>query len=449
MLRALVSSPIYGIIPRFQPGTAGLSKQFFYSNFILPAIIMATKIISFKNQKMRDTLAGHTGVFERIEQQLKTRDNNKPLVWFHVASAGEYLQALPVMERLMDNDYQCALTVTSVSGYRWASKKRDQYPKLVVLDYYPLDTQTNVNRMLDLIRPDIMVYVKFDLWPNLIWESCKRKIPQILISATLHEKSKRVTSSLGKSFYGSLYQCLDQILTVTDDDKHRFLESCPTHKNIITVGDTRFDSVLDRKAKLAKPDLPEFIQHKTVLILGSIWPADEQHIFPVITKAMQAFPELFVIAAPHETDKAHIQAIEKTFQNFSPSKFTENNLNEQNRVLIVDTVGQLSALYAYAHIAYVGGAFSTGVHNTMEPAAMGVPAIFGPFYQNSPEAMEMVQAGKCFSIKNSAEFETLLSKLLSDSQYRITAGESAAEYIQTQAGASDVCFSKIKETISQ
>lgn len=415
---------------------------------ILPAIIAVSHLIALKNQKIRDTLAGHAGVFQRLETQLKSRDDQKPLAWFHVASAGEYLQALPVMERLMDNGFQCSLTITSVSGYRWAIKRKDQFPDLIALDYFPLDTQSNVNRLLDMIKPTVVVYVKFDLWPNLIWETRKRNVPQFLLSATLHSKSKRITSSIAKSFYGSLYLCIDHILTVTNEDKKRFFESCPKHNSITTIGDTRFDSVLDRKAKLSTPKLPDFIQDKTVLILGSIWPADEHHIFPAITRALNNFPHLFIIAAPHETDNAHIKIIEKAFANYKPSMFTKNNLNAANRVLIVNTVGQLSALYAYANIAYVGGAFSTGVHNTMEPAAMGVPAIFGPFFQNSPEAIEMVEAKKCFSIKNESEFEEQLNKLLNDASYRKSAGESAAQYIQTQAGASDACFLKIKECIA-
>ena len=443
----MVSASIYGIICGFQLSTLRLSKQFIYSKLILPAIIVASKLISLKNQKMRDTLAGHVGLFSRIETQLKSRDKKKPLVWFHVASAGEYLQALPVMERLMNNGTQCALTVTSVSGYRWANKRKEQYPNLVLLDYFPLDTHSNINRLLDLIKPSIVVFVKFDLWPNLIWETNKRNIPQFLLSATLHEKSKRVTSSLARSFYGSLYSCLDHILTVTDEDKRLFLESCPAHKSITTIGDTRFDSVLDRKAALKTPELPEFIKSKTVLLLGSIWAADEHHIFPVIIKALKQFPDLFIIAAPHETDDGHINSIEKTFSDFNPTKFTENNLASNSRVLIVNTVGQLSALYSYASLAYIGGAFSTGVHNTMEPAAMGVPAIFGPFFQNSPEAMNMVAAEKCFSIKNDSEFESVLHKLLTDDSYRKSAGESASQYIQSQAGASDACFNKIKECL--
>ncbi len=396
---------------------------------------------------MRDTLAGHVGLFPRIETQLKARDPSKPLVWFHVASAGEYLQALPVMERLMADNTQCALTLTSVSGYRWASQHKDKYPNLVLLDYFPLDTKANVNHLLDLIKPSVVVFVKFDLWPNLIWETKKRKIPLLLLSATLYASSKRMTSSLARSFYGSLYLCLDHILTVTDNDKNLFLESCPTHNNITTIGDTRFDSVLDRKATLKTPELPDFIKSKTVLLLGSIWPADEQHIFPVITKALTQFPDLFIIAAPHETDTKHINAIKKTFANFSLATFTENNLHSDSRVLIVDTVGQLSAFYAHADIAYVGGAFSTGVHNTMEPAAMSTPAIFGPFFQNSPEAEKMIEEKFAFTIKNETDFENILNKMLTDKIFRTSTGNSASQFLHDQAGASTACFKIIKNIL--
>lgn len=423
-------------------------KQVIYSYIILPSLIGAAKLVSIKNKKVRDTLAGHKQALERIEIALGNQEKSESPVWFHVASAGEYLQALPVMERLMNDGFKCALTITSVSGYRWANKRKDQYKNLILLDYFPADTEQNVNKLLDAINPSIIVYVKFDLWPNLIWETKKRDIPQYLISATLHSKSKRLTSGIARAFYNSMYLCLDKILTVTDNDKQLFLRSSPDHKHIQTIGDTRFDSVLDRKKNLSPPNLPDFVKDRTVIILGSIWPADEHHIFTPLVKALNNFKDILIVAAPHETDEGHLKAIEKTFSAFNPIRFTQQEFSEENRVLIVDTVGQLSSLYAYANIAYVGGAFSTGVHNTMEPAAMGVPAIFGPFFQNSPEAINMVQAKKCFSIKNESEFDALLDKLLTDVTYRQNAGESASEYIHAQAGASDICFNTIKECIS-
>ena len=417
---------------------------------VFPGLSLALKITSLKNKKLHDTLAGHKGVWERTETQLKDRDNNKPTIWFHVASAGEYLQALPVMERLMANDIQCALTITSISGYRWANKRKINYPNLVLIDYLPLDTKQNMQRLIATIKPTAIVYVKFDLWPNLIWEANKRNIPQLLISATLHEKSKRVTNALGRSFYRSIYQSLTHILTVTDDDKNRFIQNSPGITNVTTVGDTRFDSVLDRKKSLKAPELPGIDTDKPLLIFGSVWPSDEHHIFKGILKALKTFPDLRLIIAPHETDEAHIKAIEETFSDYDCCRFSqlENHTESSHRIVIIDAVGFLSSLYLYADIAYVGGAFSTGVHNTMEPAAMGVPAIFGPFYQNSPEAMSMVKDEKCFSIKNSEEFENILFKLIKDVDYRTSKGQAAAKYIEQQAGASDACFSKIKDCIA-
>ncbi len=420
-----------------------------YSNLLLPALYLAVKTAALKDQKLKETLAGHKGIWQRIETQLQKRDTQMPLIWFHVASAGEYLQALPVMQRLMNNGYQCALTVTSVSGIRWVNKQRANYPNLILADYFPLDSKHNVDKLIGLIKPNAMVFVKFDLWPNLIWQASKKLIPLFLISATLHEKSKRVTSAVARSFYQSVYASLDQIFAVTKTDEQRFLEACPSHHGISIAGDTRFDSVLDRREQISPPKLPDYVKDKTVLVLGSIWPADEQHIFPSILQALDTFPDLLVIAAPHETDQDHLQAIETTFKNYTQGRFTQLSQDTtEKRVIIVDTVGQLSSIYHYADLAYVGGAFSTGVHNTMEPCAMGLPAVFGPFYQNSPEAMAMVNEKKCFSINNEIEFTELLFKLLRDEEFRLNTGQSALRFIEQQAGASDICFSKIKDAIA-
>ncbi len=448
----------YGIIPRFRRDNQALrlsnditmaivSKQFLYSNLVLPTIIAASRLIALKNPKMRDTLAGHKGIFSRLEAQIKNRDT-APLVWFHVASAGEYLQALPVMERLMHNHIQCALTITSVSGYRWASKQQTQYPKLVVVDYFPLDTKTNNNRLLDILKPDAVVFVDADIWPNLIWETQKRQIPQFLISARLSETSRRISSPLMRRFYGSLYACINYIFTVTEADKKRFLHSCPSHKGISVVGNTRFDSVLDRKSSLQAPALPEFIKSNTVIVLGSIWPADEQCIFPALVKALKQFPDLLIIAAPHEIEPTHINQIQRVFSDFKPVLFSANKLTPLNRVLIVDVMGLLSGLYTYADLAYVGGGFSTGVHNTMEPCAMGAATVFGPRFQNATEAIHMVETGICFSIKDESEFESRLMTLLINSNIRKQAGESAKKYIHTKAGASMSCFNKINACIA-
>ena len=206
--------------------------QALYSYIVLPFLYITLKVVALKNKKLQETLHGHKGLWERAKVQISARDNNKILIWFHVASAGEYLQALPVMERLMQNGMQCALTVTSISGIRWAQKQKEQYQNLIFLDYLPLDTKKNMDRLINLINPNALVFVKFDLWPNLIWQAKQHNIPQLLISATLHEKSKRLTSFIARAFYQSLYSSINKILAVTKDDKERFLKTAP---NIIFI----------------------------------------------------------------------------------------------------------------------------------------------------------------------------------------------------------------------
>lgn len=423
--------------------------QTLYAFLLLPLLLTVVRVAALKNAKVRATLDGHRGLWQRVASQLAERQNERPLVWFHVASAGEYLQAMPVMERLMGAGLQCALTVTSVSGYQWAMKRRNQYHDLVMVDYLPFDTRANMGRMLALLKPAALVHVKFDLWPNLIWETQRRGIPQFLISATLHERSKRVTSALGRSLYRGIYACLDGIYAVSKADRQRFLATCPGHASVLHVGDTRFDSVLDRRRSIQPPQLPGFVQHNRVLILGSTWPADEAQVLPVARQALEDFHDLVCVVVPHEVDAAHLQAIENAFTGLPLSRFTSlsPHSSEAFRVVLVDTVGQLSSLYHYADIAYVGGAFGRGVHNVMEPSAMGVPTVFGPFFQNSPEAIALLNQQKCFSIDGGEKFREILYQLLGDPEECRQLGAQAAAYIEDQAGAADRCFELIRKSL--
>lgn len=347
--------------------------------------------------------------------------------------------------------YLCALTITSISGYNWAIKRRSQYQNLILLDFLPFDSQANMRRILDLLHPVAVIFVKFDLWPNMIWETCKRKIPQYLISATLAPHSKRFSMALGRSAYRSIYNCFNGIFSVSEDDRKRFLATCPHHRAVINVGDTRFDSVLDRKNSIEPPSLPDFIKHHPTIVIGSCWSQDEQRIFPVLQEALDRFPDLVCIIAPHEVDAKYIAAIEQAFSNRRITRYTRlaEDTKQSFRIVLVDAVGYLSALYFYADIAYVGGGFSTGVHNVMEPSAMGVPAIFGPFYKNSPEAVDLLEHGKAFAIKDEAEFKSVLFRLLEDQEYRKKIGREAAYYIEQQAGASELCCRLIEEKLHE
>lgn len=423
--------------------------QRLYSTALLPAFLAGAHVLALKNSKVRATLAGRNGLWQRLSVQAAAR-RSAPLVWFHVASAGEYLQATPVMERLMAAGYQCALTVTSVSGYQWATK-RVRPANLVLVDYLPFDTRRNAARLIDLLKPAALVYVKFDLWPNLIWEARRTGVPQFLISATLQAGSKRLNTVLGRSLYRTVYSAIDAIYAVANDDARRFLATAPGHAHVEVLGDTRFDSVLDRRATLKPPPLPDFVSQGPVLVLGSMWLADEQRVLPVVREALRDFPTLTCIVAPHEVDEYHLRTVEAVFNGLPVQRLKRLAPagTERCRVILVDTVGQLSALYHYATAAYVGGAFGRGVHNVMEPSAMGAVTVCGPFYQNSPEAAALIAQGKCFSVKDGPSFRAILYRWLNNPQAARALGSEARRYIEAQAGAAERCYERITHTIER
>ena len=421
-----------------------------YAWVAAPLMEVVAPLIARNNQNLQAGLQGRQGLWQRLEQQLAGHDPNKPLIWFHVASAGEFLQAQPVLERCLQQGLQCAVTYTSVNGYKWLQRtKFPQEQRPLVTEYLPLDTVSNMRRFLRVLKPTAIVYIRYDLWPNLVWEAHDAGIPQYLISATIQPQTKRFTSLLGRSLYRSLYACLDGIFTVTEEDRQRFLVTNPEHPNIQVVGDTRFDSVLDRRRNLAPPQLPEGLAQKFVCIVGSSWPPDEECIFPALKDALGQYPDLALILAPHEPTEAHLAHPESFFQEFSMMRLTRlpENISPLPRILLVDTIGVLSSLYKVGTLAYIGGAFTTGVHNVMEPAVMGLPVLFGPIHYNSPEALDLLQRGFAFTVSEPQDFHRRLFYFLEHPNECKQLGQQARQLIESQAGAADRCFTLITHAL--
>ncbi len=423
---------------------------FLYTYVVLPLLVGILYLQSFRDKKIKDSLDGRQGFWGRLDAQIIRRDLRKPLIWFHVVSAGELLQAQPVMERLLRNGYECALTVSSITGYKWAQRLKlpDGYTPVVV-DFLPLDFPYNVRRLLAILQPSAVIYVKFDLWPNLIWETHAAGIPQYLISATLQPKSLRVTNRVGRAFYRTLYACLQGIYAVSPEDRQRFLLTNPDHPNVVVAGDTRFDSVLDRKNRLPVPKFPDYVKEKFVIVIGSSWPPDEECIFPGLADALEQFPDVLLIIVPHEPTTEHLEHTETFFNHVKIERFTqlENQPETPPRIILVDTVGVLSSVYQVGHLAYVGGAFTTGVHNVMEPCVMGLPVIFGPIHYNSPEALDLLQYKLAFTIETPEAFRSLLLRLLKDPESCVRLGQQASQRIESQCGAADQCYQFISQEV--
>jgi len=422
-----------------------------YSWFAYPVLWTGVHAAGLSNRNVKAALAGRRGLWQRLEGQIAHRNPSKPLIWFHVASAGEFLQAQPVMERCIQNGFECAVTFTSVNGMKWAEKTRfspGQRP--LAIEYLPLDSSRNMRRLLKTLQPSVIVYVAYDLWPNLIWEANERGIPQYLISAAIAPRSRRLTSSAARSFYRTLYACLDGIFTVTDADRERFLLAHPDHSNVRVMGDTRFDSIMDRKRRITPPKLPGYADGKFILVAGSSISTDEAHIYPPLKEALEKFPELLLVMVPHEPSEVHLMSCESFFEGLSVERFTrlQESPAHSPRIILVDTIGILSALYALGTLAYVGGGFGPKVHNVTEPAVMGLPVIFGPVYDNSPEAADLLQQGVAFSVENREAFRDRLFELLENPEKCRRLGREAALGLAARAGAADRSFEAIKSAVS-
>ena len=207
------------------------------------------------------------------------------------------------------------------------------------------------------------------------------------------------------------------------------------------MGDTRCDSVLERRDSLNIPNEIPFPKEATVFIAGSSWPEDEDCIFPGLEKALAKHQELYLILAPHEPSEDHLKNAEQYFKNHKICRWSNlENADEKPRIILIDSIGILAALYKIADLAYVGGGFTTGIHNTLEPLAMGTAISFGPKNKNSMEALQMLKLGLVTSVSNAAQFEQWLNGLLNDAIQIRKLCEASQEFIEKQAGAADRCL---------
>ena len=421
-----------------------------YNIILIPLLSVVVKILASYHSKINESIEKRKGLWERLEEAVSKRDWQKPLIWFHVASAGEFLQAQPLIVRCIAEGAECAVTYSSVNAYHWLQRPdQTETQNLLVTEFLPVDKIHNIRSLLGLLQPSRLVWVSYDLWPNLVWEAHRQGIPQSLISGIIHAGSLRTVNFIGRSFYHSLYECLEHILTVSEADSQRVLSAIPDHPQVKVMGDTRCDSVLERRNNLEIPQLPPAAKDSFVFVAGSTWPLDETCIFPGLQEALNKFPELFLVLAPHEPTEEHLKNAENFFSGTQMVRWSQvNTATLDVRILLIDSVGILAGIYHSAKIAYVGGAFTTGVHNILEPAAMGASVSFGPKHSNSMEALIMLEQKLATTVKNSSEFQNWLFDILGNQELCDQLGRSSKEFVETQAGAAKICIPFLMDGLS-
>ena len=351
------------------------------------------------------------------------------IIWVHTASLGEFEQGLPIIEQLKKNypEYRILVTFFSPSGYE--VKKNTAAADLVT--YLPMDTKKNAIKFLDLVNPKLVIFVKYEIWPNYLRSLSQRNIPTLLISALFKENQIYF-----KSYGGFMRKTLHNFTHIfVQDTKSIELLSKINIKNTAISGDTRFDRVieiLERDNNLAF--MENFKNGAKTLVAGSTWPDDEEVLVPYINTGESS---LKFVLAPHNIKPEHINKLKSSInkKTILYSELENKDLSAYE-VLIIDTIGLLTKIYSYAEISYVGGGFATGLHNTLEPAVYGIPVIIGPSFKGFKEAEDLVNKGGVLVVKSPAEFFTLVNDLLKDEEHLKRTGDINSTYVSENKGAS-------------
>lgn len=413
-----------------------------YNYFVIPILWVLLFIYMLFNKKARKAFAGRKNLFTNLEQKIKSLGDSKR-IWFHSSSMGEFEQAKPIIAHFKENYPEIKIIVSffSPSGY----ENNIKYKLADVITYLPFDTKSKTKKFLDIIKPDLAIFMRYDVWPNLIWELSNRKIPSFLIDATMANNTKRHLPLI-KNFHHHIYSCFTEIMTVSDNDKANFLKFNLKNVKITSVGDTRYDQVYIRSqlSKTKNVINPEILKDKKVFIVGSSWKEDEEHIFPAFLKLLEYKDDILMILVPHEPTEKTLELIEEELNNHTSYirfSYLQNYKNE--KIIIIDCIGLLVTLYSYGHIAYVGGGFGSGVHNVLEPAIYGLPVLFGPRNSNSQEAQILKKIGAGIEITNKTEIYKILRKLFDDEELRIIKGKTACEHVLSNKGASEEIIKRL------
>jgi 3-deoxy-D-manno-octulosonic-acid transferase len=436
--------------------------------------VVGIYLIARWNPKAKAWLDGRKNIFSRIRAEWEGTAGDPgpgggnpgpgggvppkkyPVIWMHCASLGEFEQGRPVLESLRLDHPRCRVLVTffSPSGY----EVRKDYDGADHVWYLPLDSRKNARQFIELVKPDLVLWVKYEYWYYYLSELKKRNIPTILLSAAFRPEQPFF------SWYGRLHRYMLECFThlfVQAEASRQLLAGLGLSANVSVSGDTRFDRVIEiSQQSVPLPLIEAFCGENTVIVAGSTWEEDEEEL----DHYANTHPEIRFIIAPHEIGEERLREVEGLFrysirysqweaenaggrQVLRPGAYPhKTSFQRPPNVLIIDNIGMLSRLYKYARIAYVGGGFGDdGVHNVLEAAVYGRPVVFGPVIEKFQEAVELADCGGGIVIDSALEAESVFNRLLSDpEEYRLTC-EASGNYVQARKGATGRITGYIQE----
>lgn len=416
-------------------------------NIVIYFVLWGIAIASLFNEKVRKMWRGEREAFKILKQKV---DPNAKYIWFHAASLGEFEQGRPLMERIRKDypQYKILLTFYSPSGY----EVRKNYEGADIICYMPVDTRLNAIRFLRLVRPVMAFFIKYEFWSNFLHILKHRNIPTYSVSSIFRE-DQVFFKWYGRSYAGVL-KCFTRFFVQNEESK-RLLEGIGITA-VDVVGDTRFDRVL--QIKEAAKQLPICEAFRTgvassqsadvphhdfkVFVAGSSWPPDENIFIPFFNE----HKDWRLLIAPHVIAEEHLKLILSLIKGKKVVRYTQTTPEEavEADVLIIDCFGLLSSMYNYGDVAYIGGGFGVGIHNTLEAAVWNMPVIFGPNNKKFQEAQGLLKSGGGFEINTYEDFSGLMGPLMNDETFLKQAGDKAGAFVAHLAGATDKVLASVK-----
>jgi len=393
-------------------------------NLLIHLYSFGIRIASLFNKKAKFWISGRRNLLDRLKLEI---DSSSKLAWFHCASLGEFEQAKPVIEGFREDNpnYKILLTFFSPSGY----ENRKNYKVADYIFYLPSDTVANSRKFISIVNPNIVFFVKYEFWYNYISLLYKRDIPVILFSSIFRDT---------QIFFKPWGRWNRKILKYY---KHIFVQNNTSRllldgigiKNVTVSGDTRYDRVYQIALQEYHDNVVEsFVGSSYVIVAGSTWPQDED----LLQKLWFSDKNIKLIIAPHEIEPSNINRLLKLFgkESITYSSSKVSGIGNEN-VMIIDNIGMLSSIYKYGNIAYVGGAFKTGLHNILEPAAHGKPIIFGPEYKKFQEAISLLETEAAFSIKNFNDLKYHFQNLYLNRDIYDLTSQKALKFVKENLGS--------------
>lgn len=405
--------------------------MWFY-NLAIGFCLVLARLLSPVCPKLRAMLEGRKELFEQLQSAIGDADN---IVWVHVASLGEFEQGRPIVDYIHAHypDRKILLTFFSPSGYN----VRKNYPNADYVFYIPIDTRRNVRRFLDIVKPQVAIFVKCEIWLNMLAELRQRGVRTFLASAIF-----RRNSIFFKPYGWWWREALQSFETLfVQDEPSKALLAELGIGQVVVAGDTRFDRVLSIAESSEKVDVIErFKGEKRLFVAGSTWGPDEDILIPLINEN----PDLKFVVAPHEIEEERITKLEREVRG-GVVRFTQGASVEMadKQLFVLDTIGLLSRVYGSADWGYIGGGFGVGIHNTLEAAVFGLPIAFGPNYRKFKEARDLVELGVGCSVENRTDLKAWFDELKGDEEYCARLSALAKAYVGHHRGATEKIIKSI------